>query len=390
MSKKYDIKSLIYILITKKISVTTMTDNRTSKKAKIGTSGTSVSGTWEQCIEIIGKENFCSQSDVQGDKVFNQYVDTLAVEEKPNTLMKFAYEQITSRARANMYFDGNKDFKENLIQRICKDMKDLNISSMIYVAKCQETEEGEDKWTFTLYETDEALIDKITRRMNDRVNPHRCEKTLWELKSTAHDSVLGKQIVDDFKYSDVPWAYKNSHSCTYNPSGRTRGDRNQSDVTHFAGNMSVIYALGDPFNLGVIHGSHHGPSQEDGKIHQGCTSLVQIPPRCMIIFNGNLYHYGARSMFNGFRVLENVREFSYLVSEGVSMTDIEATYPSIEHKWCQIEFEKCKMFKEYLRDKRCDEHMVWKYQNNPMLYHPGEYIMGDIDGLWLMFPQFSH
>ena len=148
--------------------------------------------------------------------------------------------------------------------------------------------------------------------------------------------------------------------------------------------------MGDPLNIGIVHGSHRYPEKKDNKCHQGSTSLVEIPDNCMIICHAYLSHYGARSIFKTYKFIENLRAFAYMVPEGHKFPPKEYTH-QIERGWCELDCDNCVNVRLSLVDHRCDHDMVWKHNKEVDMMLPSEYVMGDLNTLgWAIVKGFEY
>ena len=246
------------------------------------------------------------------------------------------------------------------------------------------------QWNWSLLASGDTILAKLKNRFNDRVRMNKKSKK----NKFCHDSDVGQYIIEQFGYNDVPWSFNKSNvgPADYDEDATvTRSDDVSVKIKNFTGNFSVIIALGEPCNLGIVHGSHRGPEKREGGLfHQGSTSLIQIPDRCMIICHGNMSHYGPRAQFNTYTFRKNIRSFAYMNVKGYKFETDEVTH-SEDTMWCELKCEKCKDVRTTLEDEKCDNDMVWESDKDVEMLDPGEFIMGDIHTLgWVIIKSYQY
>ena len=360
-----------------------------------------VSGTLEECLKVIGDDDFSKHSVVTGDGSFGDFLKALPSRISLGPTMT-EYEKLTSRAMVNLYKNMDRTNRINLCEKVMAGLKDKGIYYFLIVKLLNNEErmkltipEGITGWKMILTADPTNVYAKIKKRFSDRVNMH-LKYEIKQKKKISHDSSLGESIVKRFNYHDPPWYFEDTATCEYTGEEihilpRLRSANTQNQPSTFAGNFSVINALGDPFQIGILHCSHRGPTvnQDVTKqlVHYGSSSLVQVPANCMIIFHANLYHYGARSQFNAYTFLNNVRTFTYMAAKGTVLPIVEEIGTDAQSTWCKMECEECKNVMKDLKEYRCDGNHVWKYNSEDSvdkMYH-GQYIMGDIETLgWVI------
>ena len=354
-------------------------------------------GTFEEIIDSIGKHEVLDLTLITTESEYvTKYLltDTLINKYPVNKLENYRYifDCCTRRPRIAMYSEFDDCQKEELVQDIVSNLSDKGIEYMMTLTVLQDvkdhckklmknskegngtennqvtqfTDYNQIKWRCKCTNSVANKHKLITKRFKDRI--HSLKKDRKYKNKVYHDISVGNEIISNFVYPNEPW-------------NDSRGNFEKKDK--FSGNFSVIMAMGESVSLGIVHGSHRGPDTS-GQIHLGSTSLVEIPGYCMIIFNGNLYHYGARSNYKFFQFTPNYRAFVYMCGQDTSFDDEESTYSmGGDRKWCKVACDRCTDIRIFLMANRCDEYMVWKYGpvNKVEGYYPGAYIMGDINTL---------
>lgn len=142
------------------------------------------------------------------------------------------------------------------------------------------------------------------------------------------------------------------------------------------GKFSVLMAMQDGFMLGINHASHQAWSipntQDEVKIHLGAVTRVYVPPGCMIIFNGFLFHYGDKDTIRGFEYRSSMCCFAYLqdVNLHVNLRSVQ-TYHAVDTHTYQMQCDNCYEMREFLKVQKCVKRnvddMVWKNTHSKQL-----------------------